>query len=96
MLCPECGRKTNVKDSRPFGKNSIRRQRECFRCHHTFFTFEFEDVFLDPHLERDGTAKPYSPRSSSVGLREPLQADDDGRPVRRTLTANPAKGRHRG
>lgn len=39
MQCPQCGVKTLVLDSRPFGKVAVRRRRECWNGHR-FTTLE--------------------------------------------------------
>ena len=43
MICPECGGKTRVLDTRFNDEhNEIYRRRTCPICNHIFFTMEFE------------------------------------------------------
>jgi hypothetical protein len=38
--CPECGGKSEVKDSRPTESGDIRRRRECGKCGDRWTTYE--------------------------------------------------------
>jgi transcriptional regulator NrdR family protein len=54
MKCPSCGsRKNNVKDSRPYGEDTIRRRRNCLDCGARFGSYEVGD---DAYRLLDGTA----------------------------------------
>ena len=43
MICPKCGGRSKVKDSRPADDGTYRR-RECLACGHLFTTYEISDV----------------------------------------------------
>lgn len=47
MICPECGSRLNVIDSR--GKRQVLRQRRCSKCHHIIFTLEKEIPYEEGH-----------------------------------------------
>jgi len=51
MICPKCGGRSKVYNSRP-KDDTIRRHRQCLKCNHRYATIEIleqkEDVFDNP------------------------------------------------
>jgi len=56
LLCPFCGNlEDKVVDSRESVQgNSIRRRRECLKCHRRFTTYEKIDTIPFQVIKRDG------------------------------------------
>lgn len=70
MVCPKCKfRDTRVLDSRvtEAGK-SIRRRRECEKCHYRFTTFERLEMSTFVVVKRDGSREPYSRSKMERGI----------------------------
>ena len=44
MNCPVCKKSTQVKDSRAFDDNQVRRRRVCTRCKFSFYTLETREI----------------------------------------------------
>jgi len=44
MNCPVCKKSTQVKDSRAFDDNQVRRRRVCTSCKFSFYTLETREV----------------------------------------------------
>lgn len=60
MLCPECGGKSRVAETRS-DEYSIYRRRECKVCNHRFTTYEFTPMELtelfEQHFEKNTVYK---------------------------------------
>lgn len=48
-ICPSCGGKTDVVDSRPTDMG-VRRRRQCFACGERFTTYEKMTIVSDPDV----------------------------------------------
>ena len=61
MICPKCKRgESQVVDSRDVDERTIRRRRECTKCHFRFTTYERLE-FINLHVvKRDGRIEPFS------------------------------------
>ena len=44
MNCPMCKKSTQVKDSRSFEDNQVRRRRVCVSCKNSFYTLEIRET----------------------------------------------------
>ena len=44
MNCPVCKKSTQVKDSRAFDDNQVRRRRVCTSCKFSFYTLETREI----------------------------------------------------
>ena len=44
MNCTSCGKSTQVKDSRAFEDNQVRRRRVCTSCKFSFYTLETREI----------------------------------------------------
>ena len=44
MNCPVCKKSTQVKDSRAFDDNQVRRRRVCTNCKFSFYTLETREI----------------------------------------------------
>ena len=44
MNCPMCKKSTQVKDSRAYEDNQVRRRRVCTSCKYSFYTLETREV----------------------------------------------------
>ena len=44
MNCPMCKKSTQVKDSRAYEDNQVRRRRVCINCKFSFYTLETREV----------------------------------------------------
>ena len=44
MNCPMCKKSTQVKDSRAYEDNQVRRRRVCISCKYSFYTLETREV----------------------------------------------------
>lgn len=62
MICPACQYNgTRVLDSRPSHEGrSIRRRRECEKCHHRFTTFEMVEEVPLIVVKKDGTRQEFN------------------------------------
>jgi len=62
MRCPYCrADDTRVIDSRELsGGDSIRRRRECVRCHNRFTTYERVEAISIPVVKKDGRREEFS------------------------------------
>ena len=60
MLCPKCRKgESQVVDSRDVDSRSIRRRRECLKCHFRFTTYERLE-FVNLHvIKRDSSVEPF-------------------------------------
>lgn len=70
MQCPKCQYNgSRVVDSRPVEENnSIRRRRECERCHHRFTTFERIEQTPLLVIKKNGTREEFSREKLLRGL----------------------------
>lgn len=75
MNCPVCNAKdTKVIDSRLSGEgSSIRRRRDCSRCHYRFSTLEEIEILDLVVIKRDGRRESYNRDKLIRGLRIPLE-----------------------
>ncbi len=75
MKCPLCSAKdSRVLDSRLTGEGiSIRRRRECIRCHFRFSTLEDVQLLDLMVLKRNGRREPYSREKLTRGLAKALE-----------------------
>ncbi len=81
MLCPFCGNlEDKVVDSRESVQgNSIRRRRECLKCHRRFTTYEKIDTIPFQVIKRDGKREKFEREKLLSGLyraceKRPVQA----------------------
>ncbi len=81
MLCPFCGNlEDKVVDSRESVQgNSIRRRRECLKCHRRFTTYEKIDTIPFQVIKRDGKREKFEREKLLNGLykaceKRPVQA----------------------
>lgn len=86
MKCPSCGSDDiKVVDSRPVeDNNSIRRRRECLRCHTRFTTYEVIDAFQPVVIKKDGSKELFDKNKLLSGLLKACQK----RPVNAETVAN--------
>ncbi len=70
MKCPFCGKEdTRVIDSRPCDDNaSIRRRRECDKCHKRFTTYERVEAIPLVVIKKDQTREPYDRTKIESGI----------------------------
>ncbi|GAE30132.1 MULTISPECIES: transcriptional regulator NrdR [Halalkalibacter] len=70
MICPACQYNgTRVLDSRPSHEGrSIRRRRECEKCHHRFTTFEMVEEVPLIVVKKDGTRQEFNREKLLRGL----------------------------
>ena len=75
MKCPACGsHDSKVIDSRPVEENnSIRRRRECEKCHIRFTTYEIIDVYQPVVLKKDGSKELFDKNKLLTGLLKACQ-----------------------
>lgn len=75
MHCPVCSHHdTKVIDSRiTTDRSSIRRRRECVKCHFRFSTLEQVEILDLMVVKRDGTKQPYNRDKIIQGLRKALE-----------------------
>ena len=75
MKCPSCGfDDSKVIDSRPVEEsNSIRRRRECLKCHIRFTTYEIIDVYQPVVLKKDGSKELFDKNKLLTGLMKACQ-----------------------
>ncbi len=75
MKCPSCGfDDSKVIDSRPVEEsNSIRRRRECLKCHIRFTTYEIIDVYQPVVLKKDGSKELFDKNKLLTGLLKACQ-----------------------
>jgi transcriptional repressor NrdR len=81
LLCPFCGNlEDKVVDSRESVQgNSIRRRRECLKCHRRFTTYEKIDTIPFQVIKRDGKREKFEREKLLSGLyraceKRPVQA----------------------
>ena len=86
MKCPFCGKlESKVVDSRPSDEGaSIRRRRECLRCHGRFTTYEIIDAFQPVVIKKDGSKELFDKNKLLSGLMKACQK----RPVNAEAVAN--------
>ena len=70
MKCPYCGKEnTKVIDSRPSDDDSsIRRRRQCEKCHKRFTTYENIEMLPVVVIKKDLTREPYDRSKLEAGL----------------------------
>ena len=70
MRCPVCSSdKIKVVDSRPVEENnSIRRRRECEKCHARFTTYEIVDTLNPIVIKKDGSKEIFDKNKLLSGL----------------------------
>ncbi|MFA5696109.1 MAG: transcriptional regulator NrdR [Bacilli bacterium] len=70
MKCPECGYlDSKVLDSRPSEEgNTIRRRRECDKCHHRFTTYEKIEEYPIMVVKKNNVRQPFSREKVMNGL----------------------------
>lgn len=70
MKCPECGYlDSKVLDSRPSEEgNTIRRRRECDKCHHRFTTYEKIEEYPIMVIKKNNVRQPFSREKVMNGL----------------------------
>lgn len=70
MRCPVCASdKIKVVDSRPVEENnSIRRRRECEKCHARFTTYEIVDTLNPIVIKKDGSKEIFDKNKLLSGL----------------------------
>jgi len=75
MKCPVCSSPdSKVIDSRPVEENnSIRRRRECPKCHNRFTTYEIIDMLNPIVLKKDGTKELFDKNKLLSGLLKACQ-----------------------
>jgi len=67
MLCPFCSAETKVVDSR-LSKDSLRRRRECTKCHKRFTTYERVESTNLLIVKKDGTREQYNREKLMSGI----------------------------
>ena len=73
MLCPECKKSdTKVLDSRDDDR-TIRRRRECLRCHYRFTTYERIESPKIKVVKRNGVIEEYSRNKLGRGINLALE-----------------------
>ena len=74
MQCPYCNYKeSKVVDSRHTDSNSIRRRRECEKCHKRFTTFEKIENSLLVVVKKDGSREPFDKNKIINGVMRACQ-----------------------
>ena len=70
LKCPECGYlDSKVLDSRPSEEgNTIRRRRECDKCHHRFTTYEKIEEYPIMVVKKNNVRQPFSREKVMNGL----------------------------
>lgn len=70
MKCPECAYlDSKVLDSRPSEEgNTIRRRRECDKCHHRFTTYEKIEEYPIMVIKKNNVRQPFSREKVMNGL----------------------------
>lgn len=70
MKCPACGYDdSKVIDSRPVEENnSIRRRRECRKCHSRYTTYEVIEAYQPLVIKKDGTKEFFDKQKLLSGL----------------------------
>jgi len=70
LKCPECGYlDSKVLDSRPSEEgNTIRRRRECDKCHHRFTTYEKIEEYPIMVIKKNNVRQPFSREKVMNGL----------------------------
>ncbi len=70
MKCPECGYlDSKVLDSRPSEEgNTIRRRRECDKCHYRFTTYEKIEEYPIMVIKKNNVRQPFSREKIINGL----------------------------
>jgi transcriptional regulator NrdR family protein len=56
MMCPVCGKRTKVTDSKA-DCESVQRTRECLKCGYRFKTLEYEEVYVNGRKNNDKDRK---------------------------------------
>lgn len=74
MRCPVCNyRDVSVVDSRPADDDySVRRRRECDKCHYRFSTIEEIELLDIMVVKQDGRREAYLPDKLEAGIRRSL------------------------
>lgn len=75
MRCPICSfNDSKVIDSRPVEENnSIRRRRECLKCHNRFTTYEIVDTLNPIVIKKDGSKELFDKNKLLSGLLKACQ-----------------------
>lgn len=75
MRCPFCSEPdTRVIDSRLADEGeSVRRRRECVKCHERFTTFERAELRLPQIIKSDGRRETFSEEKLRAGMRRALE-----------------------
>ena len=75
MKCPSCGYEdSKVIDTRPVEENnSIKRRRECLKCHNRFTTYEIVDVLNPIVVKKDGRRELFDKNKLLSGLLKACQ-----------------------
>ena len=74
MKCPNCGEtESKVVDSRPTENSSIRRRRECEKCHARFTTYEIVDTLNPIVIKKDGSKECFERNKLLGGLLKACQ-----------------------
>ena len=75
MKCPSCGYEdSKVIDTRPVEENnSIKRRRECLKCHNRFTTYEIVDVLNPIVVKKDGSRELFDKNKLLSGLLKACQ-----------------------
>ena len=74
MQCPYCHyEETKVTDSRDTGIYTIRRRRECLRCHRRFTTYEHIDLTPIYVIKKDGRRERYDKNKIRTGVMKALE-----------------------
>lgn len=69
MYCPKCKHNdTQVVDTRDVDRISIRRRRECPKCHYRFTTYETIDLIKITVIKKDGRKEAYDRSKILRGL----------------------------
>ena len=74
MQCPYCQHEnTKVTDSRETGVLSIRRRRECLKCHQRFTTYEHIEMNPIYIIKKDGRRETYDKNKIKTGVMKALE-----------------------
>ena len=74
MQCPYCKHdNTKVTDSRDTGVLSIRRRRECLKCHRRFTTYEHVELSPVYIIKKDGKREIYDKQKIKKGITKALE-----------------------
>jgi len=74
MRCPFCHyEETKVTDSRDTGIYTIRRRRECLRCHRRFTTYEHIELAPLYVIKKDGRREKYDKNKIRIGVMKALE-----------------------